>query len=185
MSTLAETPSVFPPTLLTETRLDAPQRQWSVIYAKARQEKALARDMFANEIPYYLPMAKKTSIYGKRRITTQLPLFPGYLFFHGTEGERVKVLQTNRTSRILPVDDSVDLHCDLLWLEQMIASGMPLTVENQLTAGHRVRIRRGPLAGLEGTVLIRRGISRLLVSVDFLQQGASVAIDDHLLERID
>jgi transcription antitermination factor NusG len=185
MSTLIETPNVFPPTLLLESEIVAPRRRWSVVYTKSRQEKALARDLFAHEIPFYLPMARKTSSYGNRKISSQLPLFPGYLFFQGTEDERVQVLQTNRISRILAVDDSVELHCDLLWLDQMIASGFPLTVESQLTAGHRVRIRRGPLAGLEGTVLIRRGINRLLVSVDFLQQGASVAIDDHLLERID
>lgn len=184
MSTLVETPSLFPSTLLTESSLDGPRRQWSVIYTKARQEKALARDLFAVEAPYYLPMASKISTYGKRRIVSQLPLFPGYLFFCGTEDERLKALQTNRISRILKVDDPLRLHCDLLSIERMIASGIPMTVESQLKAGQRVRIQRGPLAGLEGTVLLRRGTCRLLVSVDFLQKGASVAIDDHLLEKI-
>ena len=185
MPTLIQTPSVFPPNLLTESRLDQPRRRWSVIYTKARQEKALARDLFAFEVPYYLPQARKTTRYEKRQVASYLPLFPGYLFFHGTEDERVKALQTNRVSRVLTVDDPLRLHCDLLRLEQMIASGMPMTVESRLTAGQRVRIRRGPLAGLEGTVLVRRGISRLLISVNFLQKGASIAVDDHLLDRID
>jgi hypothetical protein len=34
-------------------------------------------------------------------------------------------------------------------------------------------------------VLVRRNHTRLLVSVDFLQQGASVEIDDFLLECAD
>ncbi len=185
MSTLIQTPNLFPPTVLTESSLDGPRRRWSVIYTRARQEKALARDLFGFEVPYYLPLAKKTTKYEKRRVSSYLPVFPGYVFLHGTEDERIKALQTNRISRILPVDDPVRLHIDLLRLEQMIASGMPMTVESRLMAGHRVRIRRGPLAGLEGTVLVRRGISRLLICVNFLQKGASVAVDDHLLERID
>jgi hypothetical protein len=38
---------------------------------------------------------------------------------------------------------------------------------------------------LEGTVLVRRGKTRLIVSITFLQQGASVEVDDFNLEPID
>ena len=41
------------------------------------------------------------------------------------------------------------------------------------------------MMGLEGTILSRRGDCRLLVAVNFLQQGASVAIDDCMLEPVD
>lgn len=185
MSTAVLSPNVFPTKLLIESAVSTPRRHWNVAYTRPRQEKALARDLLAREVPFYLPMARKTLVYGKRKVASQLPIFPSYVFFYSTEEERVRALQTNRISQILNVPDSLQLHCDLIRLEQLIASGAPLTVESQLTAGHRVRIRRGPLAGLEGTVLVRRGITRLLVAVDFLQQGASVAIDDYVLERID
>jgi transcriptional antiterminator RfaH len=59
-----------------------------------------------------------------------------------------------------------------------------MTVESQLAPGRRVRIRHGALAGLEGTVLKRRDETRLVVSVDFIQQGASIQIDDSQLEAI-
>jgi hypothetical protein len=39
--------------------------------------------------------------------------------------------------------------------------------------------------GLEGTVLVRRGVTHLLVSVNFLQQGASIEVEDYLLEKLD
>ena len=67
---------------------------------------------------------------------------------------------------------------------QLIAANMPLTVESRLGPGDRVRVRFGSLAGIEGTVLSRRGEVRLVVCVDFLQQGASVEIDDFMLEPI-
>ncbi len=51
--------------------------------------------------------------------------------------------------------------------------------------GDKVRVKHGALMGLEGTVLVRRGVTRLLVSVNFMQQGASVEVDDYLLERVD
>jgi transcription antitermination factor NusG len=70
-------------------------------------------------------------------------------------------------------------------LRRLIASGAPLTVETRLAPGDYVRVRHGPFAGLEGTVLRRRGQTRLMVSINFLQQGASVEIDDVCLEPVD
>ena len=66
-----------------------------------------------------------------------------------------------------------------------VLSDAPLTVERRLVPGNRVRVRHGPLAGIEGVVLTRRGNTQLLVAVNFLQQGASVEIDDYVLEPID
>jgi hypothetical protein len=37
---------------------------------------------------------------------------------------------------------------------------------------------------LEGIVTKRRGVSRLLVAVNYLQQGASVEIEDFMVEVI-
>jgi hypothetical protein len=47
-----------------------------------------------------------------------------------------------------------------------------------------VRIRTGPLAGMEGVVVKRRGGDRLLVVVKFLQQGASIQIEDFQVEPL-
>ena len=40
------------------------------------------------------------------------------------------------------------------------------------------------MAGLEGTVIHRRGKTRLLVAVKMLQQGVSLEIDDFQLEPL-
>ena len=114
-----------------------------------------------------------------------MPLFPGYVFMFGTELERVCSLTSNRVSKILPVHDPSRLRAELEQLFRLITSGAPLTVEQRLAPGNRVRVRHGALAGMEGTVLVRRGKTRLIVSVTFLQQGASVEVDDFNLEPID
>jgi transcription antitermination factor NusG len=97
----------------------------------------------------------------------------------------VRGLTTNRISRILPVDDADQLVHDLRQIRQLIAANVPLTVESRLRPGQRVRVRQGAFAGVEGIVMKRRGEMRLLVSITFLQQGASVEIDDFLLEPLD
>jgi len=185
MPILSEEPSLFPETLLEETPPGSEDRCWWVLYTKARQEKATARHLLQLRVPFYLPLVRKTLVTRGRRTQSFIPLFSGYVFMFGTEDERVRSLTTNRISRVLTVDDSEQFVHDLRQLKQLIDSDAPLTVESRLEPGNRVRVRRGPFAEVEGTVLTRRGKTRLLVAIDFLQQGASVEIDDFLLEPID
>jgi hypothetical protein len=46
-------------------------------------------------------------------------------------------------------------------------------------------VHRGPLEGLDGAMLRRHGRTRVLVAVDFVQQSASVEIDDYWLELVE
>jgi len=184
MPILDREPSLFPDDLLESPPTER-ESQWWVVYTKARQEKALARDLFAQQVPYYLPLVKQTVVRRGRAQVSFLPMFRGYVFLFATEQQRLVALKTNRISRALEVKDQEQLLVDLRRVQQAIASGLPLTVESRLEGGDRVRVRYGPLAGFEGEVIVRRGKTRLIVAVHFLQQGASVEIDDFLLEPID
>ena len=192
MPILAEEPSVFPGDLLEEwgntygPTSSESERLWWVIYTKSRQEKALARDLLANQIPFYLPQVKRDVLIRRRRCQTLVPVFPGYLFLFGSPKERVASLslRTNRISQMLPVAEQDELLRDLRQLADLIAVGAPLTLEQRQCAGRKARIRSGPLAGFEGTIIQRRGADRLLIAVDFLQRGVSVEINDFLVEPV-
>ena len=69
-------------------------------------------------------------------------------------------------SRVFQVHDWNQLVHDLRQVRQLIACGAPLTTESRLVAGQAVRVRRGLLAGMEGIVLARRRVTRLVVSID-------------------
>lgn len=159
--------------------------QWWAIYTKARQEKALAADLRGWGISHFLPLLATTKVYRRNRVTREVPLFPGYVFLLGTDDDRVRCLTTNRVSKVLDVPEPATFQHDLSQLHQLIESGASLTVEERLSPGTRVRIKRGALTGIEGVVLRRRSETRLLVSVHFLQRGASVAVEEHMLEAID
>ncbi len=185
MPILPEEPTLYPETLLEEMAPLPSSRRWWVLHTKPRNEKAVARSLLAFEIPFYLPLVEKANVCRGRRFVSQVPLFAGYVFLFGTDEERVASLTTNRVSKVLVVDDLEQLTDDLRQLQRLIASGTPLTIEQRLMPGDRVRVRSGPLIGLEGTIVKRHGITRLLVAVNLLQQGASVDIDICQLEPID
>lgn len=179
----AET-SIYPPTLLNELQQSPEERRWVVFHTKARQEKAFARQLVSMDIPFFLPLVNKQNLIRGRKVSSYVPVFGGYIFLFVSEEERVKALTTNRTTSMLEVVDQEQLVQDLQNVERLIQVDAPLTVESRLIAGQRVRIKAGPMEGLEGVVEKRRGQSVLYVSVTMLQQSATMEIDDYLLEPI-
>jgi hypothetical protein len=73
---------------------------------------------------------------------------------------------------------------DLSHIPTLIASGTPMTIESRLEPGRHARVKNGPLLGMEGVVISRRGGDRLLVAVSFLQQGVLIEINDYQLEPL-
>ena len=186
MPILAQQPDIYPSDLLDQPADPAgSDRAWWAIYTLARREKALMEHLFRAEIPFYSPLVKqKSRSPSGRRLVSWLPLFAGYVFLYGNDEHRYQALKSNCISRTLPVGDSAELVHDLRQIRRLIAADLPLTREARFQPGTRVRVRTGSLAGMEGVVIKRRGQDQLLVAVKFLQQGASVAVEDFLVEAI-
>ena len=178
----AET-SIFPENLLdNEMQDESSERKWFVFYTKARQEKALARQLVGFKVPFFLPLIPKVNLIRGRKVKSLIPIFGGYVFLFANEPERIRALTTNRVTSTLEVKDQQQLTFDLRNVHRLILADAPLTVESRIVAGQAVRIKSGPMAGLEGVVEKRRGQSVLYVAVTMLQQSATIEIDDYLLE---
>ena len=198
MPILDKEPALFPSTLLSDgselqqSRATSPAENnsdpdpgrpnWWCVYTRSRREKALARKLYAHEVPFYLPLVEQSHLYRGRKRNSYLPLLGGYMFLFGNEDERVTALTTNCISRMLPVEEPEKLVRDLLNLHRLIEAAAPLTVEQRLEPGRRVRVKSGSMEGIEGMVVERRGSCRLIVQVQMLNQGASVEIEDFLVE---
>jgi len=159
--------------------------QWWVFFTRSRREKEMMRKLLAMDVPFYGPVVPqpRRSPSGRLR-TAYLPLFANYVFVYGDDSARYAALTTNCVSRTIEVEDGTGLSRDLRRIRRLIESGAPLTPERRLEAGNRVRVRTGTFQGLEGAVIKRQGKARLLISVDFLQQGASLTLGDCEVERI-
>jgi transcriptional antiterminator RfaH len=173
---------LFAADILVPTAVDA---RWVAFYTLSRREKDLMRKLEATAIPFYAPLIRRRlhSAGGRTRFS-QVPLFPGYVFSLVDDDQRRAALATNTIARWLPIGDESSLVADLRSIRRLIETEQPLTPEARLEAGHPVRVRSGPLRGLEGVVVKRRGEQRLLVAVRFLNQGASIELEDVDLERL-
>jgi transcriptional antiterminator RfaH len=173
---------VNPPDLLRQFEPTGESRWW-VIHTRPRAEKALVQRLLARELSYYLPLHNRQWRSRGRLLSSQLPLFPGYVFLHGDPLARQLTLETNLAVRILDVPDQARLYGDLMRVEQLIATGVPLSPEQRLLdPGSQVEITAGPLMGLTGKVLRRGKQLNFVVEVDFLRQGVSVELQAWMIQ---
>ena len=158
---------------------------WWALYTLPRREKDLMRRLRSLQVPFYSPIieTRRQSPQGRIR-KSYLPLFAGYVFLCGNVEQRYRAMTTNCVSRCLVVPDAKRLVDDLRQIRRLILADVPLTPESRIQPGTPVRVRSGSLMGVEGVVVRRENQRRLLVAVRFLQQGASLLLDDFQVEAI-
>jgi transcriptional antiterminator RfaH len=162
----------------------AGERSWWLMHTRPRQEKCLARDLEHRQVPFFLPLVPHRFRISGRAMTSYLPLFPGYVFVLAADEDRYTALCTGRIARSLPVPNPDGLWRDLQQIQRLIAANVPLTKEDRLGPGSIVEIKSGPLAGLNGKILRHASKRRFVVEVNFIQQGASVLLDDFVLSPV-
>lgn len=176
---------IYPDDLLTTACQTPGEQCWWALYTLSRREKELMRRLLADRIPFYGPLVpKRTKSPSGRVRTAHLPLFSNYVFLYGTNEDRFEAMKSNCVSRYVQVADGAELTRDLKQFYDLIAMDTPLTPESRLVPGQRVRIRSGRFRGFEGTIIRREREVRLLVAVNFLQQGASLLLDDFEVEAL-
>lgn len=177
---------IYPDELLDRQEMGSEQEMvWWLLMTMSRQEKQLMKFLLEKGISFYGPLVLKHGRTPSGRSTTsQIPLFPSYVFLYGTGADRYRARTTGCVVNNIEVKDGVRLTAELRQIHRLLTSGKPVTPEQKLESGDHVRIRSGPLAGIEGAIVRREGKDRLLIVVDFLRQGASIVVDDFEVEKV-
>jgi transcriptional antiterminator RfaH len=186
MPLLAREPDLYPEDLLEppEWRDDG-ERVWHVVHTLPRREKDLARRLLQQEIPFYLPQVEQQyrSPAGRRRVA-YLPLFPSYLFLRSSLDETGDVFGTGCVARLLEVREPEQFLFDLQQIHRLTHSGTPFVREPEMLPGTPVRVTSGPFQGFEGRVIKHQSGARLLVMINYLQQGISISLEGCDVERV-
>ncbi len=182
MLKLADNPPLRPTTLPSVADAVGP---WWVAHTKARNEKALAWDLAAKHIDYFLPMTLRVTFSGERKRKNMAPLFGSYLFFAGDREARYQVLATNRVANVIEVDDQERFVAELLGVERALDSGEVLEFYPRFAVGQRCRVTKGPLKETLGTVLDTGEVTRIVLQISTLGVGAALEIDADLLEILE
>lgn len=182
MLKLQENPPIQYP---AETKLVDLGQRWWVAHTKARFEKSFAWDLLAKEIPYFLPMVKRTTVSGGRKRHGMVPLFTSYVFFAGDQTARYQALMTNRLCQVIEVIDQGQMVQELNAIHRVIQGEVEVDLHPFAVIGRKCRIRQGALQGVEGIIIQREAKSRLVLQISALGQAVSVEIDTDSLEPVE
>jgi len=73
---------------------------------------------------------------------------------------------------------------ELARIRGCLGRGMRAEPHPYLTAGRRVRVRSGPLEGMDGIVVRRKNGNRLVISLELIQRAMAVELDGADLETL-
>jgi transcription antitermination factor NusG len=156
---------------------------WFALTVKPRHEKSAAQHLKLRGLEDFLPLYNARRVWSDRMQTVALPLFPGYIFCRFTPREWLQVLNTPGVSTIVgfgrqpaPVSDG-----EIIAIQTMVASGLPIQPWPYIQAGDAVEIVGGALAGVRGIALREKGVDRVVVTVELLRRSVAVEIDRGLL----
>jgi transcription antitermination factor NusG len=167
-------------------RSELAEPHWYAAKTRANHEKRVAQQLSLRSIPCFLPVYESLRTWKDRRKRLALPLFPGYIFVRIRVQERLRVLEIASVACLVTFGS---LPCALPDSQIEALQNIPsfrLAAESYdySAPGQRVRIIRGPLQGIEGMLVRRKGSLRLVLSIDLIQQAASVEVDINDVELL-
>ena len=155
-------------------------KSWYAIYVRSRHEKSVHAELQQKGIESSLPLTIVTRQWSDRRKKVEVPLFRGYVFVKiDIKNEKLPVLRTSGVVKFVTFNNvTVPIPEDqMYWLQQMIASDLLLSQEQDFPVGTEIDVMFGPLKGLRGRVKQKNSETRLVVWFDAIMQGVSVEID--------
>jgi len=160
--------------------------RWYAAYTSANHEKRVSAQLGIRSVEHFVPLYESMRRWKDRKVRLQLPLFPGYVFVRLTRSERLRVLQVPGVARLVGFNG---LPCalpdsDIEALKAGLASGIRAEPYPFLTVGRRVRVKAGPLEGLQGFVVRRKNRLRLIISLDLIHRAAAVEVETTDLEAV-
>jgi transcription antitermination factor NusG len=168
------------------TIVPALERKWYAVFTVPQNEKSVVKHLALREVESFLPTYESVRVWKNRqRVRIVLPLFPTYLFVHINTQERIKVLQSpgvlqivGNGRTIIPLSDA-----EIDFLRSGLC-GKKIEPYRELVTGQKVRIKSGPLQGLKGNLVQQKNGFRFVLSLEMINQHASVEVDAECLELL-
>jgi transcription termination/antitermination protein NusG len=156
------------------------EASWYAVTTKSRQEKVVASMLDYLEVPNFLPLINEERRWSDRKQMVAMPLFQGYVFVRITTSGEFQL----RVLKVPGVVDFVRSYSGPLTIPEreiqdvraVLSHGVRCSPYPFLKAGDRVRVVRGPLAGMEGTLIRSGSQSKLVISVEMIQRSVAVSV---------
>ena len=159
---------------------------WHALYTRHQYEKIVAQALACKGFEVFLPQYRSIHRWKDRRKELLLPLFPNYIFIQGGLDRMLNILTTPGVHSLVawggrPADipqKEIDA------VRRLVESPLRIEPHPFLKCGDWVRIKSGPLDGIQGILVRKKSAFRLVLSVEMLAKSASVEVDISVVERV-
>jgi transcription antitermination factor NusG len=159
---------------------------WYAVYTRHQHEKTVAQILTVKGFETFLPLYQSPRRWQDRVKLLSLPLFPCYVFLKGglerrlaiatTPGIHAFVLSAGQPASISAVE--IDA------IRRAIESGSHVEPHPFLKTGEWVRVKSGPFEGIQGILVRKKSLYRLVLSVEMLGKAAAVEVNVTQVERL-
>ncbi len=159
---------------------------WYAFTTQPRHEKVVARQLESRSIESFVPLLTTQSRRKDRRAVLDQPLFPGYVFTRIDPKDRAHVLKIPSVVRMLAFngtpaaieDDEIDA------VRRCLTCGENPEPHPFPETGDLVRVKSGPLQGLQGVVTRCKNGLRIVVSIQLIHKSIATEVNAHILEPV-
>jgi transcription antitermination factor NusG len=134
----------------------------------------------------FLPLYATTHNWKDRTKALTLPLFPCYVFLKGGIERRLQILTTPGIYGLVSSagQPAAIPDIEIEAIRRVVDSGTRVEAHPFLKCGSRVRVKCGLLAGIEGILVRKKNISRLVLNVEILGTAAAIEVAAFQVEAV-
>src|ERR1700733_9059711 len=138
---------------------------WHALYTRHQHEKSVTQILQGKGFEVLLPLYTASHRWRDRTKIVSLPLFPCYVFLNGGLERRLDIITTPGIHSLVSCcgEPSTIPHSEMEPLRRAIEGGGSLEPYPFLKCGDRVRVKHGPLQGVEGFLVRKKNINRLVL----------------------
>lgn len=161
--------------------------RWYVVQSKPREEERARYFLEEKGLQTYLPMMEVVTVRGFKNVTTEKPLFPGYIFCRFSKDQNLAhVRWTKGVKKLLPESvNPMPVENEVVNAIQSLQQKDGIIRKQPLQKNDRIRIARGPLKNILG--IFDHWTSdqgRVRVLLNFFNYQASVELHHSLVEKL-
>jgi len=174
---------------LTESRMGTGEtmedRYWYALYTRHQHEKTAAEVLTAKGFEVFLPLYPAVRQWKDRIKRLSLPLFPCYVFIQASLDRRLHVMTTPGVHAYVGVEGRAARipEAEIEGIRRTIDNLLHVEPHPFLRSGDWVRVKSGPLEGIEGILVRKTNQCRLVLSVEMLEKSVAVEVDPAVVER--
>jgi transcription antitermination factor NusG len=159
---------------------------WYALYTRHQHEKTVNQLLTNKGFNTFLPLYATSHNWKDRTKSLSLPLFPCYVFLKGGIERRLQILTTPGVYGLVSSagQPAAIPEVEIEAIRRVVESGARVEAHPYLKCGNWVRVRSGPLTGIEGILVRKKNISRLVLSVQILGTAAAIEVAALQVEAI-